>query len=136
MLAFSVACSAGISLLLVGSSWLFPMLYNTGNAVRALATFMIIITALATPFRAFAHAAYFTLRSGGKVMVTILFDSVYMWCVVMPVSLALAYLTGIGIHWMFVICQGVEAIKFILGALLLRRGTWARQLVADESLKV
>ena len=135
MMTFSVMCSVGISVLLIGSSPFFPMVYNTGEGVRELATFMIIVTAAVTPFRAFAHAAYFTLRSGGKVMVTILFDSVYMWSIVMPVSLILAHFTGMGIHWMFVLCQGVESIKFILGAVLLKRGTWARQLVADEKLK-
>lgn len=135
MMTFSVMCSVGISVLLIGSSPFFPMVYNTGEGVRELATFMIIVTAAVTPFRAFAHAAYFTLRSGGKVMVTILFDSVYMWSIVMPVSLILAHFTGMGIHWMFILCQGVESIKFILGAVLLKRGTWARQLVADEKLK-
>ena len=135
MMAFSVMCSVGISALLIGSSPLFPLFYNTGSSVRWLATFMIIVTATFTPFRAYAHAAYFTLRSGGKVMVTILFDSVYMWGVVMPVSLVLAHFTGIGIHWMFVLCQGVESVKFILGAVLLKRGSWARQLVADQRLK-
>lgn len=135
MMTFSVMCSVGIGVLLIATSGVFPMLYNTGESVRSLATFMIIVTAALTPFRAFAHAAYFTLRSGGKVMVTILFDSVYMWCIVMPVSLILAHFTGIGIHWMFVICQGVEAIKFILGAVLLKRGTWARRLVSNDSAK-
>ncbi|MBR6727493.1 MAG: MATE family efflux transporter [Clostridia bacterium] len=132
MMALSVMCSVGISALLVATSGLFPLFYNTGEGVRTLATFMIIVTACVTPFRAFAHAAYFTLRSGGKVMVTILFDSVYMWSVVMPVALVLAHFTGIGIHWMFIICQVVESVKFILGAVLLKRGSWVRQLVADE----
>ena len=135
MITFSILCSVGIALLLIGTSPLFPMLYNTGESVRGLATFMIIVTACVTPFRAFAHSAYFTLRSGGKVMVTILFDSVYMWAIVMPVSLVLAHFTGLSIYWLFIICQGVEAAKFLLGLLLLKRGSWARQLVSDASLK-
>ena len=135
MIAFSVMSAVGISGLLVGTAWLFPLLYNTGGDVRSLATAMILITALFTPFRAFAHAAYFTLRSGGRVMITILFDSVYMWSVVMPVSYLLAYFTSLNIIWLFVICQGVEAAKFLLGALLLKRSQWANQLVTDEALK-
>ena len=131
MAAFSVMSSVGISLLLVSVAWAFPLLYNTGADVRSLATFMILITALFTPFRAFAHAAYFTLRSGGKVMVTILFDSVYMWSIVMPVAFLLANFTSLNILWLFIVCQGVEAAKFLLGALLLKKSNWAKQLVAD-----
>lgn len=135
MMTFSVMCSLGISGLLVATAWLFPGFYNTGDDVRELATFMILVTAAATPFRAYAHSAYFTLRSGGKVLVTILFDSVYMWAILMPVAFVLAHFTGVGIHWLFIICQAVEAAKFLLGIVLLRRSHWAKQLVAEEGLR-
>ena len=131
IIAFSIVAALTMGGLLVGISGVFPMLYNTGEGARALAGFMMMVTAVATPFRAFAHSAYFTLRSGGKVMITLLFDSVYMWAIVMPVSLLLTYFTGIGIHLLFILCQGVESIKFILGAVLLKRGNWATQLVSD-----
>jgi Na+-driven multidrug efflux pump len=68
-------------------------------------------------------------------MITILFDSVYMWVVVMPVCLILSRLKGMNIHWLFALCQGCEVIKLVFGVILLRRGTWVRQLVGDESLK-
>lgn len=133
MLAFSVTCSVGIGLLMIACSPLFPMLYNTGDDVRSLATYMMILSAITMPFCAFAHSAYFTLRSGGQVMVTILFDSAYMWCLVIPVSAALAYLTGMDIRLMFAICQCTEIIKAGFGYFLLRRGTWVRRLVAEDS---
>lgn len=131
IIAFSIVTAMAMAGLLVGISGLFPLLYNTGENARALAGFMMVVTAAATPFRSFAHSAYFTLRSGGKVMITLLFDSVYMWVIVMPVALILTYFTGIGIHLLFVLCQGVEAIKFVLGAILLKRGDWATQLVSE-----
>ncbi|MBE6634007.1 MAG: MATE family efflux transporter [Ruminococcaceae bacterium] len=131
MLAFSVTCSAGIGLLLVASAPFFPMLYKTGDDVRALATYMMLISAATMPFCAYAHSAYFTLRSGGQVMVTILFDSAYMWCLVLPVSAILAYLTPMSIHLLFAICQGTELVKVFFGYLLLRRGTWVRRLVSE-----
>lgn len=133
MVTFSVICAVCMAGVLVLISGLFPKLYNTGESVRELATFMIIVNAAVTPFRSFAHAAYFTLRSGGKVMITLLFDSVYMWAVVMPTAFVLAHFTGIGIHWLFILCQGVEAVKFVLGAVLLKKGNWATQLVTRES---
>ena len=135
MMTFSVLCAVGMGGVLAAISPFFPRIYNTGESVWQLAGFMMIVTAIATPFRSFAHAAYFTLRSGGKVLITLLFDSIYMWAVVMPVALILTHFTGLDIHWLFVICQGVESAKFVLGALLLKKGNWATQLVADESLK-
>ena len=132
MIVLSVFCAVGLGGLLISLSTLFPMIYNTGESVRALAGFMMIVTAISTPFRAFAHASYFTFRSGGKVAITLLFDSVYMWVVVMPVSFLLSRFTSIGIHWLFIVCQGVEAAKFLLGVFLLKKGDWAAQLVGKE----
>ena len=96
---------------------------------------MIIISAATMPFSAYAHAAYFTLRTGGKVMITLVFDCVYMWTIVMPTALVLSYGTGIGIHALFIICQALEAAKCLLGFAVLKRDNWARQLVSDRSLK-
>ncbi len=132
MLAFSVTCAVCMGGVLVAISGIFPKIYNTSGAVHSLAAFMMIVTAVATPFRSFAHAAYFTFRSGGKVAITLLFDSVYMWALVMPVSFLLSRFTGLDIYWLFIICQGVEAAKFILGAILLKKGNWAAQLVQRE----
>lgn len=135
LMAFSIICATGMGLILAALSTPFGLLYNTTEAVRALGAFMMIVSGVFMPFGAYAHAAYFTLRTGGKVMVTLLFDCVYMWAVVMPVSLVLAHFTGIDIHWLFVICQGVEAAKCILGFISLKKANWAKQLVSDQSLK-
>jgi len=130
MLAFSVVCGTALGLILIACSRLFPMIYNTTDEVRAIAAQMMIASAVTMPFCAFAHSAYFTLRSGGQVVVTFLFDSVFMWVVVLPISFAVAYGTDLGILWLFVICQSTEILKCIFGFLLLKRGTWVRQLVS------
>ncbi len=135
MMTFSVACSTVMGILLVTFSHLFPMLYNTSDDVRALAAYMMIVSAITMPFCAFAHSAYFTIRSGGKVMITLLFDSVYMWILVLPISFVIAQFTDMNIHLFFAICQCTEILKAMFGFALLRRGTWVRQLVADQKLK-
>ena len=84
------------------------------------------------PFFSFAHAAYFTLRSGGRVGVTFLFDSVYMWSVVVPTVVILATYTNIGIHWLFIIGTVAEVAKGILGAICLKKVNWAKQLVSSK----
>ncbi len=132
MMTFSVFCSVILGLILISTSHLFPMIYKTTDAVRDLAAYMMIVSAITMPFCAFAHSAYFTLRSGGRVMITLLFDSVYMWVLVLPISFVIAHFTGLGIHAFFAICQGTEIIKVIFGLILLKRGTWVRQLVSDQ----
>ena len=93
---------------------------------------MMIVSAITMPFSAFANAAYFTLRSGGKVLITILFDSFYMWAVVVPVTSIFAYLTDIGILALFAIGQCVDSLKVVFGAILLKRGSWLKTLVSKN----
>ena len=85
------------------------------------------------PFGAYAYSAYFTMRSGGKVMITLIFDSIYMCVVVVPISWILSNYTSMNIYWLFIICQGTEIIKAALGFVLLKQGTWVKQLVSNEN---
>ncbi len=132
LIAFSVFCGFTIASLMIISSFFFPKIYNTDESVRSLASYMMIISALTMPLAAFANAAYFTLRSGGKVLITILFDCVYMWVITMPVSLIFAYITNVNIFILFVICQFVDTLKCIFGAILLKSGKWANVLVNGD----
>ncbi len=135
MIVFSVACAGGIGLLLIGVAQIFPLLYNAPDIVRSLATFMIVVSGCAMPFFSYAHAAYFTLRSGGRVGITFLFDSVYMWVVVIPTVVLLSRFTDVSIYWLFVAGNLAEVLKCVFGFIFLRKINWARQLVADDSLK-
>ena len=133
LITFSVFTGILIATLMISSSFFFPKIYNTSDNVRYIASYMMIISGLTMPFAAFANASYFTLRSGGKVLITILFDSVYMWCITMPVSLVFAYLTEINVFALFVICQFVDTLKCIFGAFLLKHGGWANVLVSKTN---
>ena len=135
LVAFSLFVSFIVATAYFICAEFIPYSYDTTQEVRTLATRLMQITAFAMPLDALANASYFTLRSGGQVVVTFLFDSVFMWLVVLPISFLVAYGTGWDIHWIFAICQGTEILKCIFGYLLLRRGTWVRQLVSDQSLK-
>jgi putative MATE family efflux protein len=135
ILAFAVTTGIVIMAVMIGTSFFFPKIYNTNSHVHSLATYMMIISGLTMPFGAFANAAYFTLRSGGKVLITIIFDSVYMWAVVMPTSMILAYLTDVNIFLLFAIRQGVDIFKCAFGGYLIKKGGWANVIVADEALK-
>ncbi len=129
MMTFSVLCALCVGLLLVSVSRVFPKMYNTTDEARYIASYMIMVSSLLMPAHAFANGSYFTLRSGGQVFITMLFDSVFMWVVVVPTALVLGHFTSISIFLLFFICQSLEILKAVFGAILLARGTWINQLV-------
>ena len=129
MIAFSVICSLGVGLVLVVLSPLFPKMYVASAEAKEIASYMIMVSAAIMPAHAFANAAYFTLRSGGQVFITMLFDSVFMWVIAIPIALVIGYFTSLSIYWFFVICQSLEIVKAVFGAFLVKRGTWVKQLV-------
>ncbi len=131
LIAFSVASSVAIALLLLAFGPLFPRLYNTTEEVRSISTQLIWIAAALMPFNAFTHAAYFTLRSGGKTMVTFVFDSMFVCVVMVPIAWCLSRLTGLPIVPLYAICQGSEILKCIVGFIMLRSGVWVNNIVAD-----
>ncbi len=135
LIALSFMSAVGMGILLIGFAPIFPLLYNTTSTVRSLATYLIMIFAAVMPFHALAHASYFTLRSGGQVLITILFDSVFMWVIAIPVARLLADFTNIGIKLLFPICHGLEAIKAFLGLALVNKKTWVKQLVSQTEKK-
>ena len=132
MIAFSMMCAAGMGTLFAISGVFFPMIYNTADSVRHIATYLMVVAAVVMPLNALANASYFTLRSGGLVAITFLFDSVYMWAIVLPISFLLAYFTPISIYVLFPLCQSTEIVKSLIGLILVRQGKWAKKIVTDS----
>ena len=128
LIAVSVASSVVFGLLMASVSGAFPHIYNTPQEVRLLASRLILISALVMPFDAYANATYFTLRSGGQVMVTLLFDSCYTWVGNVSIAFLLSRLTSITIIPLYTVCQLANCCKCILGTIMLRQGKWIRNL--------
>ena len=75
MIAFSVMCCTGVAIVMLVVAPFFPRLYKTNQDARELAKYFIMIMAIFMPQNAFLHAAYFTLRSGGKTINKIIADT-------------------------------------------------------------
>ena len=114
--------------LMAAASGLFPKIYNTTDDVRALATKLICISAMMMPFNAYTNACYFTLRSGGKTLVTFLFDSCYVWIVCVPLAFILSRYTTLAIIPLYAICQSMDMLKSAIGAYMVHKGTWIQNL--------
>lgn len=132
LIAFSVFSCVGIGLVLILLAPLFPMLYNTSASVKNLATSFIRVGAACMPMYAFVHAAYFTLRSGGKTIITFLFDSVYMWIVGIPLAFVLSRFTTMPILPLYLFCQLPDLMKCIIGFVLVKKGVWIQNIVEDN----
>ena len=85
--------------------------------------------ALVTPFNAYTNAAYFALRSGGKTIVTFLFDSCFIWVVNVPVSMILTHYTDLPIVTIFFLVNSLEACKAFIGGILIKKGIWLNTIV-------
>lgn len=131
MIAFSVASCIVIGAIMVAIAPLFPKMYNTTEEVRGLAESFIIIAAVFMPQNAFLHAAYFTLRSGGKTVITFFFDSVFAWVVSIPLAYVLSRYTGLSIVLVYFCCQGIEIIKCIIGFILVKKGSWLQNIISQ-----
>ncbi len=129
MIAFSVFCCAIMAIIMSVCGGLFPRIYNVNADIRALATELIAIAALWMPFCAFSHCSYFTLRSGGKTLVTFLFDSVFTWVVMAPCAYLLARYTALPIVTVYFLVQGTEIFKNIMGYIMVKSNVWLVQMV-------
>lgn len=128
---FTGAMCLVLTVILIGFSGVFPKFYNTTEEVRALGKSFIIINALFFPLQGYLNALYFTLRSGGKTFITFLFDSIYTWCVPVLVAFILCSFTGLSVLWIFTIIQAMDIIKVTIGYILIQKGIWITNLVAD-----
>lgn len=132
LIALSVMSCVVMGGLLILFAPLFPRLYNTSADVKILAASFMRVAAVCMPMHGFTHASYFTIRSGGKTFVTFLFDSVYMWCVNIPVAYVLSRFTGLNIVPLYFMCQLADIIKCVIGFILIKKGIWLNNLVAEN----
>lgn len=130
MIAFSVMCCTGVALVMLLIAPLFPRLYNTDSGTRQLAAYLIMAQAIFMPQNAFLHAAYFTLRSGGKTLVTFFFDSVFVWIVSVPIAFVLSRYTTMFVVFIFACVQIGDWLKCIIGFVLVKKGVWMQNIVA------
>lgn len=126
---FTGALCMILTAVLILCSKAFPACYDTSDEVRRLGQWFIVITALFFPLQGFLNVLYFTLRSGGKTVITFLFDSVFTWIVPVPMAFLLSRFTGVPVLGVYAIVQSADMIKVIVGYILIKKGVWVTNLV-------
>lgn len=133
LLFFSVAVNLLIGGAIVAVSPLIPFIYNTEAVVRQTATHLLMISGSFLPLSAFTQGSYFTIRSGGKTFITFLFDCVYTWVVCLPIAFLLSSFTSLPLEWVFLCVQAADILKAVIGAVMLKSGIWANNMVSGDS---
>ena len=129
MAAFSLLISFGMIIILGLLGPVFPHFYNTTDEIRELATKFIWAVAAATPFISLSNSEYFILRSGGKTIITFLFDSCFVCLVNVPVAICLTKFTAIHIVGIFFLVNMLECIKALIGFIMVKKDIWLNTIV-------
>lgn len=128
LVCISVTSSIIIGIVLASLSWVFPKFYNTNEEIRNLATWFIAIFACFLPVNSYINCTYFTLRSGGKTILTFLFDSVFECVLAVPVAYLLVSFTTLSIQAIYAIVLSLWFVKVVAGIILIKNRLWLNNL--------
>ncbi len=117
--------------LLILVSPLIPRLYNVSAEVQDLTRQLLVIVGMTLPIHSFAHVTYFTIRSGGRTVITFFFDAVYTWAVTVLLAFLLTRYTDWPIVNIYFCVMFIDIVKVIIGLLMIRSGFWVRNVVND-----
>jgi len=105
-----------------------PLIYNTEPMVMSTASDLLRVLAILMPFFSIAHCCYFTLRAGGKTIITFFFDCVFTWTVEYGCALVLTKFTGLPILPVYFAVQAMGIIKGLIGIVLVKKGVWIENI--------
>ena len=131
LIVFSILLSILTGLVMILSAPLFPMVYNTTDTVRRTAASLLRIAGLMMPVITVCNATYFTLRCGGKTLITFLSDSVFTCLVSWTVALVLSRFTSLPVVMIVFFVSAADLIKAVFGMILVEKGVWINNLVAS-----
>lgn len=130
LIAFSVSMCFVIALVMGLLAPLIPQAYNTTDKVKDIASSLLIVSAVMMPVHAFTNCCYFTLRSGGKTIITFVFDCAFVWVLSIPLAFVLSRFTGLDILPMFIAVQALDIVKCLIGFYLVKKRKWVINLVS------
>ncbi len=131
-LALGVACGIACGVLTAALSGVFPMLFQTSTEVQKLAQGLILISAVTMPLQAYIFPVYFTLRAGGKTIITSLFDCGAIWVLMLPIAFVCSRYTALHILVIYALCNGMDLIKCSVGFYFIKRGDWIQNLTVKK----
>ena len=134
LLTLTALSSVITAILLFAAAPFIPQIYNVSDSVKQLSTELLWMSCIATPFSALGLGGYFTIRSGGKTLITMLFDGAFVWYANYPLAFCIAHYTKMDIVPFFLLVQSLDLIKAVLLLILIKNGFWAKNIVNKNSV--
>lgn len=131
LISFAVALCVAVGAVMAVLAPIIPQIYNTTDNVKHIAAELLLASAAMMPFNAFCNSCYFTLRSGGKTVITFIFDSFFMWTVCVPVAFYISRFTVLPVLEMYIIVQATDLIKCVIGYIMVKNRKWVNNLVTE-----
>lgn len=105
-----------------------PKLYDFDNSIIQMAENLIAISSCMVVVRVLSITCYFIIRSGGKVFITFLFDSVFTIVIRFGITFIFVKTMDLSIYYIYLISELLEIIKIIVGLILVHKGIWLNNL--------
>ena len=106
-----------------------PYIYNVSAESEMWAVYFIKASTFFMPFLCYENSAYFTLRAGGKVLITSLFDGYFVLFVACTIAFVFKSFAPIAVTYVAV--QFADVLKALLGFVLLKSKIWVRNIVEE-----
>ncbi|MBQ4424856.1 MAG: MATE family efflux transporter [Lachnospiraceae bacterium] len=110
---------------------LFPQLYNTTQEVRDLAKSFLTICSFIMPADAVLNASYFIVRSGGKTLITMIFDSGFVWTAQCVPAFFISRFTELPVVPFYALIQAMIFLKMMVGLFFVHKGFWIQNIVQE-----
>ncbi|MCL2812558.1 MAG: MATE family efflux transporter [Clostridia bacterium] len=133
MLAVAVTMMAGMGVILLNARGPIVSLFRYGDETLAMAEQLLLISSFFLAIRAFnAVNIVGVLRSGGDTVFSMTLDLGVLWLIGVP----LALLGGLALQWtlpaVYLINQGEECLKVLIGLPRFISKKWIRNLVKND----
>jgi len=128
---FALCVSVVIGIITILLADTITGIYNVSNESKDYASYFIKTAACFMPFLCYENSAYFTLRAGGRVFLTTLFDGIFVFFVSAPIAFILLQFAPVRITFLGV--QMADVLKAAFGFVLLKSKIWVRNLVGGDT---
>ena len=129
LLFLGINISILLGIIIAGLSPVIPKLFReVAPDQKILATKLILIFASVLVFQTIALVSYYTLKTGGRTIETLILDTGSTVIFYLPVSWSLAVHTSIDTLYIFLIVRSVDIIKAVAGIYFIRKRKWAKNI--------
>jgi putative MATE family efflux protein len=110
-------------------SFYFPNFYNVSDDIKIMSSKCIQSFAFTFVITTFVNTTFHILRSGGKTLLTTLFDSCFIWCVMIPIQFLLVKFTSFELNIIYLYVLLIQLFQCIFGYIIIHKKIWIKNLI-------